>query len=130
MLVSETMKDLFEQYINFKDYIYPYSGEEKDSKIFDSTKEIPTITFSKLKEMQNNNPMNKFKKDTKIIMNKKVQTSKNFFLDFPKQKNALHEKFKEIDDTIPNPNVRDRTRILLLNLFFSLSIDRKIKTHP
>ena len=25
-------------------------------------------------------------------MNKKVQTSKNFFLDFPKQKNALQEK--------------------------------------
>ena len=33
MLVSETMKDLFEQYINFKDYIYPYSGEEKDNFI-------------------------------------------------------------------------------------------------
>ena len=33
MLFSETMKDLFEQYTNFKDYIYPYSGEEKDNFI-------------------------------------------------------------------------------------------------
>ena len=33
MLSLETMKDLFEQYINFNDYIYPYSGEEKENFI-------------------------------------------------------------------------------------------------
>ena len=98
------------------------SGEEKDSKIFDSTKEIPTITFSKLKEMQNNNPMNKFKKNTKIIMNKKVQTSKNFFLDFPKQKNALQEKFKEIDAINFNSSDNQKIQDIIKNTFLEYNL--------
>ena len=52
--------------------------------------------FEKTKLIQLN-PENKISKDTKILMNQKVQTSKNFFLDFPKQKYELQEKFKEID---------------------------------
>jgi len=52
--------------------------------------------FEKAKLMQQNSG-NKITKDTKILMNQKIQTSHNFFLDFPKQKNELQEKFKEID---------------------------------
>jgi hypothetical protein len=44
--------------------------------------------FEKAKNMQLN-PPNKLKKDTKILMNQKLQTSKNFFLNFPEQKNQL-----------------------------------------
>ena len=55
------------------------------------------------------NSVNKIKKDTKILMNQKIQTSKNFFLDFPKQKNELQEKFKEIDSI--NFNSTDNNKI-------------------
>ena len=59
--------------------------------------------------MMMQNPGNKLKKDTKILMNQKIQTSKNFFLDFPKQKNELQEKFKEIDSI--NFNSTDTNKI-------------------
>ena len=48
-------------------------------------------------EKGKNTEIKKFSKDTKILMNQKVQTAKNFFLNFPEQKNQLQEKFKEID---------------------------------
>ena len=74
------------------------NNEEDDNEniVLDSKRRV-SLSSSNKEKMFDINPMNKFKKEAKIIMNKKVQTSKNFFLDFPKQKKELQEKFKEID---------------------------------
>ena len=68
-----------------------------------------SITSLDTEKILNLDPISKIKKDTKIIMNQKVQTSKNFFLDFPEQRNELQEKFKEIDAI--NLNSTDKQKI-------------------
>ena len=55
-------------------------------------------------------------------MNKKVQTSKNFFLDFPKQKNALHEKFKEIDAINFNSSDNQKIQDIIKNTFLEYNL--------
>ena len=67
------------------------------------------------------NHENKFKKDTKILMNQKVQTSKNFFLDFPKQKSELQEKFKEIDEINFNSTDSQKIQEIIKNTFLEFS---------
>ena len=79
-------------------------AEENETNHFKFS--IPLLNRDKLLQL---NPVNKLKKDTKILMNQKIQTSKNFFLDFPKQKNELQEKFKEIDNI--NFNSSDSQKI-------------------
>jgi hypothetical protein len=69
------------------------SGDDNES-INNGMFHIPLFEKAKLMQL---NAVNKISKDTKILMNQKVQTSQNFFLDFPKQKNELQKKFKEID---------------------------------
>ena len=64
-----------------------------------------------------NDPMKNFKKDAKIIMNQKVQTSKDFFLDFPKQKMELQEKFKEIDEINFNINENQKIKDIINKTF-------------
>ena len=73
------------------------SENEESSKMVDLNQRKSINSWDKDKILNNDNPMTKIKKDAQILMNQKVQTSKNFFLDFPKQKNELQEKFKEID---------------------------------
>ena len=55
-------------------------------------------------------------------MNKKVQTSKNFFLDFPKQKNALQEKFKEIDAINFNSSDNQKIQDIIKNTFLEYNL--------
>jgi hypothetical protein len=76
--------------------------------------------FEKAKLMQVN-PVNKIAKDTKILMNQKVQTSKNFFLDFPKQKNDLQEKFKEIDAINVNASDNKKIQDIIKNSFLEFN---------
>ena len=83
--------------------------EIDDDNKMDDLKKRASITSLDTEKILKLDPMSKIKKDTKIIMNQKVQTSKNFFLDFPKQRNELQEKFKEIDAI--NLNSTDKQRI-------------------
>ena len=84
-----------------------YSGvDDNDSN--NNRFSLPLLNRDKADQL-NMNQVNKLKKDTKIFMNQKIQTSKNFFLDFPKQKNELQEKFKEIDSI--NFNSTDSQKI-------------------
>ena len=93
----------FEQEYNSKNEserpVINTNNEEDDNEniILDSKRRI-SLSSSNKEKMFEVNPMNKFKKEAKILMNQKVQTSKNFFLDFPKQKKELQDKFKEIDE--------------------------------
>ena len=70
--------------------------DENENIILDSKRRV-SLSSSNKEKMFDINPMNKFKKETKMLMNQKVHSSKNFFLDFPKQKKELQKKFKEID---------------------------------
>ena len=99
-----------------KDNMNNEEGKEeiKDLEIDDEIKtndlkRRASITSLDTEKILNLDPISKIKKDTKIIMNQKVQTSKNFFLDFPEQRNELQEKFKEIDAI--NLNSTDKQKI-------------------
>lgn len=76
--------------------------------------------FDKAKHLQLN-PVNKIKKDTKILMNQKVQTSQNFFLNFPEQKNQLQEKFKEIDAINFNTTDNQKIQEIIKNTFLEFT---------
>ena len=79
---------------------------------------IPLLNNNKIFQL---NPENKLKKDTKILMNQKIQTSKNFFLDFPKQKYELQEKFKEIDDINFNSSDSQKIQDIIKNTFLEFT---------
>ena len=79
---------------------------------------IPLLNRDKLLQLQN---PNKLKKDTKILINQKVQTSQNFFLDFPKQKNRLQEKFKEIDSINFNSSDMKKIKSIIKNTFLEFT---------
>ena len=68
------------------------------------------------------NSMSKINKDTKILMNKKIQTSKNFFLDFPKQRNHLQKKFKEIDAIKFNASDSNKIQEIIKNSFIDFAL--------
>ena len=89
------------------------SGDDNES-INNGMFHIPLFEKAKLMQL---NPVNKITKDTKILMNQKVQTSKNFFLDFPKQKNELQEKFKEIDSIIFKDSDNKKIQDIIKNSF-------------
>ena len=61
------------------------------------------------------NSYNKIHKDT--IMNQKVQTSKNFFLDYQKHKNELQEKFKAIDEINYSSSDNQKMQKIIQNAF-------------
>jgi hypothetical protein len=92
------------------------SGDDNES-INNGMFHIPLFEKAKLMQL---NPVNKITKDTKILMNQKVQTSKNFFLDFPKQKNELQEKFKEIDSIIFKASDNKKIQDIIKNSFLEL----------
>ena len=77
--------------------IYSNNEEDENENIIIDSKRRISLDSSNKEKMFDISPMNKFKKEAKILLNQKVQTSKNFFLDFPKQKKELQDKFKEID---------------------------------
>ena len=88
-------------------------ADENDNKI-----SIPL--FDKAKNIQLN-LANKLKKDTKILMNQKIQTSKNFFLNFPEQKSQLLEKFREIDEINFNSSDKQKIQDIIRNTFLEFS---------
>ena len=98
------------------------SGEENESKTSKKGESISSLNRNKILNNNTNNPMEKIKKDTKILMNQKVQTSKNFFLDFPKQKNELQEKFKEIDAINFNSTENQKIQDIIKNSFLEYNI--------
>ena len=95
-------------------------NSENDSKLSERRDSVASLDKDKI--LNNNNPMEKIKKDTKIIMNQKVQTSKNFFLDFPKQKNELQEKFKEIDAINFNSSENQKIQDIIKNTFMEYNL--------
>ena len=82
-----------------------------------------SLSSSNKEKMFDINPTNKFKKEAKIIMNQKVQTSKNFFLDFPKQKKELQEKFKEIDAINFSSSDNQKIQDIIKNTFKEYNIN-------
>lgn len=93
------------------------AGEDNDSNARFS---LPLLNREKLMQL-NLNHVSKLKKDTKILMNQKIQTSKNFFLDFPKQKNELQEKFKEIDSINFNSTDSKKIQEIIKNTFLEFT---------
>ena len=108
-----------ENNINGEAEISLYS-DENGSKLNERRDSYASLYKDKI--LNNNNPMEKIKKDTKIIMNQKVQTSKNFFLDFPKQKNELQEKFKEIDAINFNSAENQKIQDIIKNTFMEYNL--------
>ena len=100
------------------------NNEEDDNEniILDSKRRISLSSLNKEK-MFDVNPMNKFKKEAKILMNQKVQTSKNFFLDFPKQKKELQDKFKEIDEINFSSSDNQKIQDIIKNTFKDYSLN-------
>ena len=85
-------------------------------------KRVSINSLDKEKILNAGNQMDKLKKNTKILMNQKVQTSKNFFLDFPKQKNELQEKFKEIDAINFNSSDNQKIQDIIKNTFVEYNL--------
>ena len=98
------------------------SENEESSKMVDLNQRKSINSWDKDKILNNDNPMTKIKKDAKILMNQKVQTSKNFFLDFPKQKNELQEKFKEIDAINFNSDDNRKIQEIIKNTFMEYNL--------
>ena len=104
------------------------SENEESSKMVDLNQRKSINSWDKDKILNNDNPMTKIKKDAQILMNQKVQTSKNFFLDFPKQKNELQEKFKEIDAINFNSDDNQKIQEIIKNTFMEYNFYTH-KTH-
>ena len=98
------------------------SENEESSKMVDLNQRKSINSWDKDKILNNDNPMTKIKKDAQILMNQKVQTSKNFFLDFPKQKNELQEKFKEIDAINFNSDDNQKIQEIIKNTFMEYNL--------
>ena len=98
------------------------SENEESSKMEDLNQRKSINSWDKDKILNNDNPMTKIKKDAQILMNQKVQTSKNFFLDFPKQKNELQEKFKEIDAINFNSDDNQKIQEIIKNTFMEYNL--------
>ena len=98
------------------------SENEESSKMVDLNQRKSINSWDKDKILNNDNPMTKIKKDAQILMNQKVQTSKNFFLDFPKQKNELQEKFKEIDAINFNSDDNRKIQEIIKNTFMEYNL--------
>ena len=98
------------------------SENEESSKMMDLNQRKSINSWDKDKILNNDNPMTKIKKDAQILMNQKVQTSKNFFLDFPKQKNELQEKFKEIDAINFNSDDNQKIQEIIKNTFMEYNL--------
>ena len=96
--------------------------DENENIILDSKRRV-SLSSSNKEKMFDINPTNKFKKEAKIIMNQKVQTSKNFFLDFPKQKKELQEKFKEIDAINFSSSDNQKIQDIIKNTFKEYNIN-------
>ena len=96
--------------------------EENESKFIDTKKRVSINSLDKEKILNAGKQMDKLKKNTKILMNQKVQTSKNFFLDFPKQKNELQEKFKEIDAINFNSSDNQKIQDIIKNTFVDYNL--------
>ena len=99
---------------------FPHSNSGVENNESNTRLSIPLLNKEKLLELQLRH-VNKLKKDTKILINQKVQTSKNFFLDFPKQKNELQEKFKEIDSINFNASDTKKIKDIIRNTFLEFT---------
>ena len=108
-----------EEDMNEEEEISMHSGDDNESKL---SKRRDSNTSLDKEKIFKSNPMEKLKKDTKILMNQKVQTSKNFFLDFPKQKNELQEKFKEIDAITFNSAENQKIQDIIKNTFMEYNL--------
>ena len=66
------------------------------------------------------NNVNKFKRDSKLLMAKNIET-KNFFLNFPEQKNRLQEEVKEIDEINYHFSDQQKVQDIIKDFFFEPS---------
>ena len=97
--------------------IYSNNEEDENENIIIDSKRRISLDSSNKEKMFDISPMNKFKKEAKILLNQKVQTSKNFFLDFPKQKKELQDKFKEIDAINFSSSDNQKNQNIIKNTF-------------
>ena len=88
------------------------SGNDDNESKYNERLSLPFFNKGKLMKL---NSYNKIHKDT--IMNQKVQTSKNFFLDYQKHKNELQEKFKAIDEINYSSSDNQKMQKIIQNAF-------------
>ena len=112
---------LKEEKLKEKENISKHYQSKGDNKSKSSKKESNDSYDSN--KILTEDPMQNFKKETKILMNQKVQTSKDFFLDFPQQKLEIQKKFKEIDKINFNFNENQKIKDIINKTFLKYKLN-------